>query len=111
MRERALEGLDTDRVVDWSAARRGSRAVDLAWCRQDLVLLGSVEAAASLRRVYDAAARVETDDLAVWDIAAAAQAEEVVESWSPNWEGMGRPELTGRVMRARLDEWIARLLS
>lgn len=54
---------------------------------------------------------METDDLAVWDIVAAAQAEEVVESWSPNYEGMGRPELTGRVLRARLDEWIARLLS
>lgn len=32
-------------VVDWSGAQYGPRGIDLAWCRQDLVLLGSVAAA------------------------------------------------------------------
>lgn len=35
------EGERLTGIVDWSGARSGPRGVDLAWCRQDLVLLGS----------------------------------------------------------------------
>lgn len=98
------------RVVDWSGARHGHRAIDVAWCRQDLVLLGSVEAADSFLSVYSESAQVEVEDMWSWDLEAAGHAEAVVETWASNYEGIGRPEITGAVLRERLDAWIGRLL-
>ncbi|MFC7619755.1 phosphotransferase family protein [Microlunatus sp. GCM10028923] len=97
-------------VVDWSGARQGPRAVDVAWCRQDLVLLGSPESADHFLRVYEEQAGVEIDDVRAWDLDAARSADGVVETWAVNYEGIGRPEITGKVLRERLDGWIARLL-
>ena len=97
-------------VVDWSGARRGPRGIDVAWCRQDLVLLGSPTAADVFLRTYERAAGVRVDDVLDWDILAAARAESDVETWAPNYSGIGRPEITGDVLRTRLDDWIVHLL-
>lgn len=67
-------------VVDWSGAGHGPRELDPAWCRQDLVLLGSVDAAERLAEAYAAAAGTA-----------------------------GRPEVDAAVLRRRLDAWIADL--
>ncbi|UPK76313.1 phosphotransferase [Nocardioidaceae bacterium SCSIO 66511] len=97
-------------VVDWSGARHGARGIDVAWCRQDLVLLGSPAAADVFLSTYERAAGVRIHDVLEWDIQAGAQAEAVVETWAPNYRGIGRPEITAEVLRTRLDDWIARLL-
>lgn len=92
-------------VVDWSGASDGPRGVDLAWCRQDLVLLGSHDAARLLLREYESHAGIRIDDMRAWDVHAGARAEDRVETWAPNYAGIGRPHLTERVLRERLDAW------
>ncbi|QSB04623.1 phosphotransferase family protein [Natronoglycomyces albus] len=96
-------------VVDWSGARHAPRAVDLAWFRQDLVLLGSVAAAESFRAEYERICG-PVKDLELWDRQAAAQADPAVEAWAANYVGIGRPQITARLLRQRLNAWSARLL-
>ena len=97
-------------VVDWSGARHAPRGVDLAWCRLDLILLGGRGAADLLLAEYGRASGRPVDDIASWDRQAAAQAHPVVEHWAANYAGIGRPELTGPVLRQRLETWIDELL-
>ena len=97
-------------VVDWSCARSAPRGVDVAWCRQDLVLLGSAEAADIFLRSYESRSGQTISDIQAWDVLAAAHAGPHVESWDVNYRGIGRPEITGAVLRERLDEWIDTLL-
>lgn len=92
-------------VADWSGARRAPRGVDVAWCRQDLVLLGSRSAAEHFLGVYEARAGVDVADISAWDLLAAAHADPGVESWAANYEGVGRPDITPTVLRHRLDSW------
>lgn len=105
------EGNTITGVVDWSGARQGPRGIDLAWSRQDLVLLGDRSAADTLLTAYRMASGQPVDDIAAWDRQAAAQAEPGVEEWAANYAGIGRGHLTGSVLRHRLDAWIGELLS
>jgi aminoglycoside phosphotransferase (APT) family kinase protein len=98
-------------VVDWSGARFAPRGLDLAWCRQDLVLLGSPSSADLLLDEYEEAAEQRIDTIRGWDIYAAAQAFTSVEHWAPNYHGIGRHELTPTMLRQRLDQWIRHLLA
>lgn len=96
-------------VVDWSGAGYGPRGVDLAWCRQDLVLLGSPEAADVFLREYERLLGRPISDIAVWDVQAAALAHDRVETWLPNYVGIGRTDMTAELLRERLDGWNAGL--
>ncbi len=98
-------------VVDWSGARHAPRGLDVSWCRLDLVLLGDHHAADAFLTEYRQQTGQAVVDIAVWDRQAAAHADPVVESWSPNYAGIGRPQLTGELLRQRLDNWITRLLT
>ncbi|ANH40033.1 Phosphotransferase enzyme family protein [Nocardioides dokdonensis FR1436] len=97
-------------IVDWSGARSGPRGVDVAWCRQDLVLLGSPTAADAFLCRYESCAGVAVPDIHAWDVQAAAQADSAVETWAPNYHQVGRPQLDAPTLRTRLDAWIADLL-
>ena len=96
-------------IVDWSGASRGPRGVDLAWCRQDLVLLGSPEAAHILLDEYERLLGRRISDIGAWDVQAAARAHERVETWLPNYHGIGLTDMTAEDLRHRLDTWNARL--
>lgn len=97
-------------VVDWSGARSAPRGVDLAWCRQDLVLLGSPAAADRFLAAYEAASGRRVRDVHAWDVVAAARADTYVETWAPNYAGIGRPEIDARVLRERFDAWVGTLI-
>ena len=97
-------------VVDWSGAGAAPAGHDLAWCRQDLVLLGSWSAASTLIDSYADAGGAVPEQLAVWDLAAAASAQARVETWAPNYLGIGRADIDGDVLRRRLDAWNSTLL-
>lgn len=97
-------------VIDWSGSRNAPRGVDVAWCRLDLVLLGSTAAAARLLHDYEHAAGRRIEDIRAWDIQAAAQAVTAVEEWAPNYHAIGRTELDAPTLRRRLDQWVAHLL-
>lgn len=92
-------------VVDWSGARSAPRGVDVAWCRLDLVLMGSYAAADALLAAYRAASGRTLADIAAWDLQAAALAEPQVEDWSANYVALGRDDLTGPALRESLTRW------
>ena len=103
------DGSDVAGVVDWSGACSAPRGVDLAWCRQDLVLLGDPDAAELFLREYQRLSGVTVTDIGAWDVQAAARAEDRVETWAPNYLGIGRSDGTAETLRARLDAWNATL--
>lgn len=105
------DGSNLTGVVDWSGARHAPRGVDVAWCRQDLVLLGSAAAADTFLGTYQAESGVELIDIAQWDRQAAAQADPAVETWAPNYAGIGRGDVTPPLLRKRLDAWSSLLLT
>ena len=105
------EGRELTGVVDWSGARSAPRGVDVAWARQDLVLLGSPHASQVFQDEYQRLSGQTLSDLHEWDVQAAAQAEPAVETWAPNYAGIGRTELDGAVLRRRLTSWIGHLLT
>lgn len=96
-------------VVDWSGTRYGPRGVDVAWCRQDLVLLGSPDAAEFFLAEYERLLGKPIDDISAWDVQAAARAHDRVETWLPNYLEIGRTDITAEVLRERLDTWNATL--
>lgn len=98
-------------VVDWSGARQGPRAVDLAWLRLDLILQGRKAAADLVVSQYERHSRQHIHDLAAWDLQAVAQAEPDVESWAPNYQGIGLAHLTAECLRARLTQWCETLVT
>lgn len=97
-------------IVDWSGAMSAPRGVDVAWCRQDLVLLGSIAAADRFLAAYEAAAGRRVVDVHAWDVIAAARADTYVETWAPNYAGIGRDEVDGRLLRQRFDAWVGSLI-
>lgn len=103
------EGERLTGVVDWSGARNGPRGVDLAWCRQDLVLLGSPSAAQVFLEEYERLLGSTIADIDAWDLQAAARAHERVETWLPNYLGIGLTEMTAETLRKRLDSWNVKL--
>ena len=98
-------------VVDWSGARQAPRGQDLAWCRLDLVLMGHVAAAETFLTAYEQRTGCAVDDMAEWDLQAAAQAEDAVEDWAPNYAGIGLADLTAVRLRERLTVWGATQLA
>lgn len=97
-------------IVDWSGARRAPRGQDVAWCRLDLVLLHGVATAETFLADYEESAGVALDDVASWDLLAAAHAEDQIEDWAPNYAGIGRADLTPARLRERLTRWGTLLL-
>ena len=92
-------------VVDWCGARNAPRGLDVAWCRLDLVLLGSHAAADAFLAEYEAASGTPMRARAAWDRYAAARADPIVESWAVNYDGIGRSQITSEVLRRRFDLW------
>lgn len=96
-------------VVDWAGARRGPRGIDLAWCRQDLALLGSASAPDVFLTEYERLLGRSVSDITAWDVQAGAIADRRVETWLPNYHGIGRTDITESDLRQRLDSWNAGL--
>lgn len=97
-------------IVDWSGAMSAPRGVDIAWCRQDLVLLGAPDAADRFLRSYEVHAGRLIDDVHAWDLIAASRADPYVETWEPNYLGIGQSGVTAPVIRSRFDAWVRHLL-
>lgn len=98
-------------VVDWNGARWAPRGVDVAWCRQDLVLLGSAAAAEDFLRSYEKRCGHRVPDIRAWDVLAAEYADPQVESWDANYHGIGRTNISSALLRERLDAWTGTLLA
>ena len=60
-------------VVDWEEAALGDPAIDVAYCRMDIVLRGLPDAAEEFLRAYESAAGSPLKNLGFWELAAAAR--------------------------------------
>jgi aminoglycoside phosphotransferase (APT) family kinase protein len=96
-------------IVDWPSGSRGPRGFDLAWCRLDLVLLFDESIADELLTAYEAAAGETIADRRLWDCWSAARAHELVGSWAPNYQPLGRPDLDEAELLRRHAQWTERL--
>jgi Ser/Thr protein kinase RdoA (MazF antagonist) len=103
-RDRKLTG-----IVDWSAASRGPRGIDLGWCRLDLVLLFDEQVADDLLAAYEAGIGRAVGEMRLWDCWAAARSDDAVGSWAPNYLPLGRADLDEEELRRRHAQWTARL--
>jgi aminoglycoside phosphotransferase (APT) family kinase protein len=96
-------------IVDWSGGARGPRGWDVSWCRLDLVLLFDERLADAFLAAYEDAAGQAMENIALWDGWALARAHDVVDSWTPNYAPLGRPDLTPEELRGRHSRWTARV--
>ena len=97
-------------IVDWSGAARGPRGFDVGWCRLDLVLLFDEPIADVFLAAYEDGIGRTIDDMTLWDGWAVARSHDAVETWAPNYEPLGRADLTGQELRRRHSRWTARVL-
>ncbi|MGV8858222.1 phosphotransferase family protein [Rhodoglobus sp.] len=103
------EGDTLTGVVDWSGARSAPRGLDVSWCRLDLVLLGSSDAADHFLAEYERESGHPLPDSHAWDLVAAARSASRVETWAPNYLGVGYSDLTESTLRERMDDWTSLL--
>lgn len=99
------EGDRVTGVVDWSGACYAPRGIDVAWCRQDLVLLGSPGAAEVFLGRYESATGRRVGDVLAWDVRAADRARDHVEDRAARYAATGREDVSGEVLRRRFDAW------
>ncbi len=96
-------------MVDWSGAHRAPRGADVAWCRQDLALLGSPAAADLFAAEYCRLTGFDPAHVHDWDVQATWRAWGRVGSWADNYAGIGRPDLTAAALEAHFAIWVDRL--
>jgi len=76
-------------VVDWEEAALGDPAIDVAYCRMDMVLLGLPQAADEFLRTYETTVGRSLANLGFWELAAAVRPMYNPADWidqSPNKE-------------------------
>jgi aminoglycoside phosphotransferase (APT) family kinase protein len=104
-RDGALTG-----IVDWSGGARGPRGFDVGWCRLDLYLLFSDSVADIFLAAYEDATGHPLAGISLWDGWALARSYDSVETWTPNYQPLGRADLDERELRRRHSQWTTRLL-
>jgi aminoglycoside phosphotransferase (APT) family kinase protein len=97
-------------VVDWCGGLVGPAGFDVGWCRLDLYLLYDDSVADAFLAAYELARGARLDDRLLWDLYALSRSHENVETWTENYAGVGRPDLTGARLRGRHGTWTRRLL-
>lgn len=99
-------------VIDWDGASLAPRGFDIGWCRFDLVLLHGPDTTTldTFCDAYREASGAVPPDVALWDLHTAARSHAGVESWVPNYAGLGRTDLTARELRRRHTAWTERCL-
>ncbi len=75
------EGDRISAVVDWEEAALGDPAIDVAYCRMDIILRGYFEAADEFLQAYEAAAGRPVQNLGLWELAAAARPMFLPQGW------------------------------
>jgi aminoglycoside phosphotransferase (APT) family kinase protein len=68
-------------VVDFEEAALGDPAIDVAYCRMDLMIRGLPEAAEHFLRVYEEASARRVENLRFWELAAAMRPLSAPEGW------------------------------
>lgn len=100
-------------VVDWATASWGPADLDVAHCAVNLALLHGPSWGLRFVEEYERAGGVlaaNPADRRYWLVRDAMASSEEVAEVSAQWRGVGRPDLTARVVGARLDAYVRILL-
>ncbi|HEV6953342.1 MAG TPA: aminoglycoside phosphotransferase family protein [Promicromonospora sp.] len=100
-------------VVDWATASWGPADLDVAHCAVNLALLHGPSWGLRFVEEYERAGGVLAADPAdrrYWLVRDAMASSEEVDEVSGQWRGVGRPDLTARVVGERLDAYVRILL-
>ena len=98
-------------VIDWAGGARAPRGYDVSWCRLDLVLLHDHATADTFLTAYQRAAGLPVPDVRLWDLFALTNSHHAVETWLPNYHGLGRTDLTAADLRDRHTRWAGHCLA
>jgi aminoglycoside phosphotransferase (APT) family kinase protein len=79
-------------VLDWEEAACGDPVIDVAYARMNMCLMGLPDAADEFLQAYESESGRTAENLAIWEMAAAARPMLDPEAWE-----MGREEIAGRL--------------
>ena len=68
-------------VVDWEEAAYGDPAIDVAYCRMEMIITGMIAEANEFLRVYEAEIGQRVLNLGFWELAAAARPMTDIAAW------------------------------
>ena len=92
-------------IVDWSGARIGDPAQDVAYARGDLNIVLGPEAADDLVERYRALAG-PVNELALWDLLTSLPAVRWLPDWIPGYHELGLTQVTLERARGRLEAFV-----
>jgi len=98
-------------VVDWVNACRGAAGFDAAWCRLNLAQLRGVAEADLFLRAYETSAGARFAYDPYWDLMALVEVLPGPPGVYEGWRAFGVTHLDDRLMRERLDEYLASLIA
>lgn len=97
-------------VIDWEMAAYGDPAIDVAYCRMDMCLVGMDEAADHFLKAYESATDRRLENLKLWELVSAAGSMPDPASWLPYWRALGDTWSTPDTMRTNHRRFVANAL-
>jgi aminoglycoside phosphotransferase (APT) family kinase protein len=94
-------------VIDWETAAYGDPAIDVAYCRMDMSMVGLFEAADCFLKSYEAATGRHVENLELWELVAAAGLLPDPARWLSYWQEIGDTWSTPESMRRNLRRFVA----
>jgi aminoglycoside phosphotransferase (APT) family kinase protein len=101
-------GSEVSGVVDWTGAGVAPAGFDVGWCRLDIALLYGVEYAELFLQAFERETKATVQNVAVWDLFAAARSHDDVETWTQNYAPLGRDDMTPAPLLTRHERWASR---
>ena len=98
-------------VIDWEMAAYGDPAIDVAYCRMSMCLVGMDEAADHFLKAYESATDRRLENLKLWELVSAAGSMPDPASWLPYWRALGDTWSTPDTMRANYRRFVANALN
>ena len=94
-------------VIDWEAAAYGDPAIDVAYSRMDMCMVGMDEAADYFLRSYEAATDRRVENLELWELVAAARIMPDPAGWLSYYRGIGDTWSTPDTVRRNFRRFVA----
>ena len=98
-------------VVDWVNGCRGPAGIDVAWCRHNLANLHGISVADGFLTAYVAEAGSEFQYDPYWDLMSVVELLPGPPSMYEGWRASGVRSISNAVMRERVDEYVASIVS
>lgn len=93
-------------VLDWEDAARGHAAYDVSFCRLSTALTLDVEAGDLVLAAYEAEVGTRLENLAWWDLVAAARLQPDISTWTASANYLGSAALTVPEVVRRFDRFV-----